>query len=92
MLETLREYAFEQIAARAMRGEHAVRTPPYCIVLAEEGNPYLWPLNVRTGWRATTWKTTTSAPRSTGWLRPRNSDWAFRLGLALYGSGSGAST
>jgi predicted ATPase/DNA-binding winged helix-turn-helix (wHTH) protein len=49
MLETIREYALEQLASsgeeRATRRAHAA----YCLVLAEEGNPELSPAE-RTAW------------------------------------------
>ena len=65
MLETIREYALEQLDAS---GEHPVTRrahAAYCLVLAEEGLGPLTPAAAgRSGWRAASASTTTTAPRS----------------------------
>ena len=85
MLETLREYAREQLAAFGdellARRAHAA----YCIVLAEEGNPQLT-AREREEWLARCDVEADNFGASLDFvIESRNAEWALRLGLALFG-------
>ena len=84
MLETIREYALERLAASgeesAVRRAHAA----YCLVLAEEGNPELSPEN-RTAWLARCDVEIDNFRSALDWLfENRELDWAVRLTMALF--------
>lgn len=83
MLETIREYALERLAASeesAVRRAHAA----YCLVLAEEGNPELSPEN-RTAWLARCDVEIDNFRSALDWLfENRELDWAMRLTMALF--------
>jgi predicted ATPase len=84
MLETLREYGLEQLAAsgeqEVTRRAHAA----YCLVLAEEGNRQL------TAAESEEWLVLCDAEHDNfraalNWLvECQNAEWALRLGLALF--------
>jgi predicted ATPase len=85
MLQTLREYAFEQLASSgeetAARRAHAA----YCIVLAEEGNPQLTAAERET-WLARCDIEHHNFRAALDWLvDTEQAEWALRLGLALFG-------
>jgi predicted ATPase/DNA-binding winged helix-turn-helix (wHTH) protein len=84
MLETIREYALECLAAgdeeSAARRAHAA----YCLVLAEEGNPELSPSD-RAVWLASCDLETDNFRSALDWLfESQNLEWALRLCLALF--------
>jgi len=84
MLETIREYALERLAASgeepAVRRAHAA----YCLVLAEEGNPELSPQN-RTAWLARCDAEHDNFRSALDWLfENKELDWAMRLSMALF--------
>jgi predicted ATPase len=85
MLETLREYAREQLVACGdellVRRAHAA----YCIVLAEEGNPQVTAAR-REAWLARCDVEDDNFGAALDWVvESRNAEWALRLGLALFG-------
>ena len=63
MLETVREYALEQLDAAARSGTRRAHAA-YCLVLAEEGLGLLTVASARSGWSAASASTTTTGPRS----------------------------
>lgn len=84
MLETIREYALERLAASgeesATRRAHAA----YCLVLAEEGNPDLSPAE-RSAWLARCDLEIDNYRTALDWLlRTREVDWMLRLSIALF--------
>ena len=84
MLETIREYALEQMAAageaEATQRAHAA----YFLVLAEEGNLPLTPPE-RENWLALCDADHDNLRAALDWLIAHdNAEWALRLGLALY--------
>jgi tetratricopeptide (TPR) repeat protein len=84
MLETLREYALERLAA--MDEEFAVRRAhaAYCLVLAEEGNPELGPEN-RALWLDRCHLEIDNFRSALDWLFENGDvDWSLRLCLALF--------
>jgi predicted ATPase len=85
MLETLREYAREQLGKAGdellARRAHAA----YCIVLAEEGNPQVT-AGQREAWLARCDVEDDNFGAALDWvIESRNAAWALRLGLALFG-------
>src|SRR6185437_1484326 len=84
MLETIREYALERLAAS--REEYATRRAhaAYCLVLAEEGNPELTPAE-RSGWLARCDLEIDNYRSALDWLlQAREVDWTLRLAMALF--------
>jgi len=84
MLETVREYALERLAASgdelASRRAHAA----YCLVLAEEGNPELSPAG-RAAWLSRCDLEIDNFRFALDWLfATRELDWALRLCMALF--------
>jgi predicted ATPase/DNA-binding winged helix-turn-helix (wHTH) protein len=84
MLETIREYAIERLAASeeepATRRAHAA----YCLVLAEEGNPELSPAE-RSAWLSRCDLEIDNYRSALDWLFQRQeADWALRLSMALF--------
>ena len=84
MLETIREYALERLAASgeeaATRRAHAA----YCLVLAEEGNPELSPAE-RSSWLSRCDREIDNFRSALDWLfATREFDWALRLCMALF--------
>lgn len=84
MLETIREYAFECLAGSgelsASRRAHAA----YCLVLAEEGNPDLSPVD-RARWLTQCDAEIVNFRFALDWLfETRELGWALRLCLALF--------
>jgi predicted ATPase len=85
MLETLRQYAREQLAItgdeRLTRRAHAA----YCIVLAEEGNPHLTATE-REAWLSRCDVEDDNFRAALDWLvEDGDAELALRLGLALFG-------
>jgi tetratricopeptide (TPR) repeat protein len=84
MLETLREYALERLAA--MDEEFAVRRAhaAYCLVLAQEGNPELGPED-RALWLDRCHLEIDNFRSALDWLFENGDvDWSLRLCLALF--------
>jgi predicted ATPase/DNA-binding winged helix-turn-helix (wHTH) protein len=84
MLETIREYALERLAASgeeaATRRAHAA----YCLVLAEEGNPELKPAD-RAIWLTRCDIEIDNFRSALDWLfRNQELDWGLRLCIALF--------
>jgi predicted ATPase/DNA-binding winged helix-turn-helix (wHTH) protein len=84
MLETVREYALERLAASdekcAARRAHAA----YCLVLAEEGNPDLGPAE-RARWLAQCDLEIDNFRSALDWLfQTEDLDWGLRLCVALF--------
>jgi predicted ATPase/DNA-binding winged helix-turn-helix (wHTH) protein/predicted negative regulator of RcsB-dependent stress response len=84
MLETIREYARERLAATneesAVRRAHAA----YCVVLAEEGNPELSPID-RARWLGQCDLEIDNFRSALDWLfETENVEWALRLCMALF--------
>jgi predicted ATPase/DNA-binding winged helix-turn-helix (wHTH) protein len=84
MLETIREYAFERLADSgelpAARRAHAA----YCLVLAEEGNPDLTPVD-RARWLRQCDVEIDNFRFALDWLFHTNDlDWSLRLCVALF--------
>jgi predicted ATPase len=84
MLETIREYAFERLADSgelpAARRAHAA----YCLVLAEEGNPDLTPVD-RARWLRQCDVEIDNFRFALDWLFHTNDlDWSLRLCAALF--------
>ena len=84
ILETIREYAFERLVASgeeaATRRAHAA----YCLVLAEEGNPELSPVE-RAAWLARCDLEIDNFRPALDWLFDnRDLDWGLRLCMALF--------
>ena len=84
MLQTIREYARERLAASgeesAARRAHAA----YCLVLAEEGNPELSPED-RDGWLTRCELEMDNFRSALDWLfEARDLDWGLRLCMALF--------
>lgn len=84
MLETVREYGLERLAASgeeaATRRAHAA----YCLVLAEEGNPELNPVD-RSRWLASCDLEIDNFRSALDWLLANQDlDWGLRLCMALF--------
>jgi predicted ATPase/DNA-binding winged helix-turn-helix (wHTH) protein len=84
MLETIREYGLERLAASgdepAARRAHAA----YCLVFAEEGNPELNAAN-RVAWLARCDMEIDNFRSALDWLfETRDLDWSLRLCIALF--------
>lgn len=84
MLETIREYALERLAAcgeeLATRRAHAA----YCLVLAEEGNPELSP-GERSAWLRRCDLEIDNYRAALDWLLQTNEvEWTLRLAMALF--------
>lgn len=84
MLETVREYALERLAASGevdlVRKAHAA----YCLVLAEEGNPELSTPD-RAVWLSRCDIEIDNFRSALDWLlEDRNLDWALRVSMALF--------
>jgi predicted ATPase/DNA-binding winged helix-turn-helix (wHTH) protein len=84
MLETIREYAIERLAASgeetATRRAHAA----YCLVLAEEGNPELSPPE-RSAWLLRCDAEVDNYRSALDWLlQSQEVDWTLRLSIALF--------
>jgi predicted ATPase/DNA-binding winged helix-turn-helix (wHTH) protein len=84
MLETIREYALERLAACkeefATRRAHAA----YCLVLAEEGNPELGPAE-RSAWLSRCDLEIDNFRSALDWLlQAQEVDWTLRLSIALF--------
>jgi predicted ATPase len=81
MLETIREYALEQLAASGEHDKVRRAHAAYCVVLAEEGNAES---------EGVDWLTRLEAEHDNfraalGWLlESENADWGLRLGTALF--------
>jgi predicted ATPase/serine/threonine protein kinase len=85
MLETLREYGLERLAAseevEATRRAHAA----YCLVVAEEGNRQSTAAEVEE-WLALCDAEHDNFRAALNWLiESENAEWALRLGIALFG-------
>ncbi len=84
MLETLREYAFEQMRLLNEDGRTRRAHAAYCIVIAEEGNRQLMAAE-RGRWMARCDLEHDNFRAALDWvIATGDADWAFRLGLALY--------
>ena len=84
MLETIREYGLEQLAASGEEEATQRAYAAYCMVLAEEGNLPLTP-SERTNWLALCDADHDNLRAALDWLIAHDSaEWALRLGLALY--------
>lgn len=84
MLETIREYALERLISggeeQATRRAHAA----YCLVLAEEGNPELSPLE-REVWLSRCDLEVDNFRSALNWLfASQRLDWALRICMALF--------
>ena len=84
MLETIREYALERLAAggeqSAARKAHAA----YCLVIAEEGNPELSPAE-RDAWLARCDHEIDNFRSALDWLLQNSQlDWGLRFSIALF--------
>jgi tetratricopeptide (TPR) repeat protein len=84
MLQTIREYALEQLVAcgeeSATRRAHAA----YCLVLGEEGNPELDPAE-RSAWLSRCDLEIDNFRSALDWLlQTQEVDWALRLSMALF--------
>jgi predicted ATPase/DNA-binding winged helix-turn-helix (wHTH) protein len=84
MLETIREYALERLAASgeeyATRRAHAA----YCLVLGEEGNPELTPA-ARSAWLSRCDLEIDNYRSALDWLlQSQEVDWTLRLSIALF--------
>jgi len=84
MLETIREYALERLVSgdeeAATRRAHAA----YCLVLAEEGNPELIPIE-RARWLARSDLEIDNYRSALDWLfENKDLDWGLRLCMALF--------
>lgn len=84
MLETIREYAAEGLAASGEVGAIRRAQAAYCLVLAEEGNPELGPAE-RAAWLARCDLEIDNFRSALDWLfQTRNLDWGLRLCMALF--------
>ena len=84
MLDTIREYAIERLSSngedRASRRAHAA----YCLVIAEEGNPELSPVE-RAAWLSRCDLEIDNFRSALDWLfETQDLDWALRLCMALF--------
>jgi hypothetical protein len=85
MLEMLREYALEQLAASGDEVQTKRAHAAYCIVLAEEGNAWLSGA-ARAAWLSRCDVEHDNFRAALDWLTGTgNTEWALRLGLALFG-------
>ncbi|MGH9344311.1 MAG: tetratricopeptide repeat protein [Terriglobia bacterium] len=84
MLETIREYALEQLAASGDLPTVRLAHAAYCLVLAEEGNPELGSED-RTAWLARCDTEIDNYRSALDWLFENNYlDWGLRLATALF--------
>jgi predicted ATPase len=84
MLDTIREYGLERLAASGEKEATQRTHAAYCMVLAEEGNLPLTP-SERTNWLALCDDDHDNLRVALDWLIAHdNAEWALRLGLALY--------
>jgi predicted ATPase len=85
MLETIREYGLERLAASGETELTKRAHTAFCLVLAEEGNPQLTPQE-RSEWLALCEAEHDNLHAAFEWLLATdNANWAFRLGTALFG-------
>ena len=84
MLETIREYAYERLVASGEEGPTRRAHAAYCLVLAEEGNPELEPIE-RGAWLARCDLEIDNFRFALDCLVDnRNLDWGLRLSMALF--------
>ena len=84
MLETIREYALERLAASTEEAVTRRAHAAYCLVLAEEGNPELSP-EERTLWLMRCDLEIDNFRSALDHLfKNRDLDWGLRLGMALF--------
>lgn len=84
MLETIREYGLDRLAASGEKEVTQRAHAAYCMVLAEEGNPPLTTAE-RTNWLALCDIEHDNLRAALDWLiASENYEWASRLGLAFY--------
>lgn len=84
MLETIREYAIERLAASGEDAAVRRAQAAYCLVLAEEGNPELNPAE-RAAWLARCDIEIDNFRSALDWLfQTRNLEWGLRLCMALF--------
>lgn len=84
MLETIREYALERLAASAEDATVRRAQAAYCLVLAEEGNPELAP-GEQAAWLARCDVEIDNFRSALDWLfQTRGLDWGLRLCMALF--------
>jgi predicted ATPase len=85
MLETIREYGIEWLAASGETELTKRAHAAFVLVLAEEGNPQLTPQE-RSEWLALCEAEHDNLHAAFEWLLATdNANWAFRLGTALFG-------
>lgn len=84
MLETIREYALERLAASGEEGSTRRAHGAYCLVLAEEGNPELSPAE-RAAWLARCDLEIDNFRCALDYLlESKDRDWALGLSIALF--------
>ena len=84
MLETIREYALERLAASGEQASVRRAHAAYCLVLAEEGNPELGPAD-RARWLAQCDVEIDNLRYALDWLfSTEELDWGLRLCVALF--------
>jgi predicted ATPase/DNA-binding winged helix-turn-helix (wHTH) protein len=84
MLETIREYAFERLGESGEQSAARRAQAAYCLVLAEEGNPELSPVD-RARWLAQCDAEIDNFRFALDWLfQTVDLDWALRLCVALF--------
>lgn len=84
MLETIREYALEQLAASGEEPPTRRAHAAYCLVLAEEGNPELSPAE-RSAWLRRCDLEIDNYRAALDWLLQTHSvEWTLRLSMALF--------
>ena len=84
MLETIREYASERLAESGEQSVTRRAHAAFCLVLAEEGNPELGPVD-RADWLAQCDAEIDNFRFALDWLfQTRDLDWALRLCTALF--------
>jgi predicted ATPase/DNA-binding winged helix-turn-helix (wHTH) protein/predicted negative regulator of RcsB-dependent stress response len=84
MLETIREYALERLAASGEEPAARKAQAAYCLVLAEEGNPELNPAD-RDMWLARCDIEIDNFRSALDWLFQNSElDWGLRLSIALF--------
>lgn len=84
MLETVREYALEQLAASGEEASVRKAHAAYCVVLAEEGNPEL-SARERTAWLSRCDIEIDNFRSALDWLMEnQNLEWGLRLAVALF--------
>jgi predicted ATPase/DNA-binding winged helix-turn-helix (wHTH) protein len=84
MLETVREYALERLAASGEEASARKAHAAYCVVLAEEGNPEL-SAPKRTAWLSRCDIEIDNFRSALDWLlENQNLEWGLRLAMALF--------